>query len=72
VFSACRIFSEGLEFVENFLERVESNLTPKKKKKKKKRGGQKDITKEKKSSLGLPYHCTPLVCVPGVIGASTV
>jgi len=54
VFSACRIFSEGLEFVENFLEHLESNLTPKKKKKKGKRGkggGQKRHHKGKKSPL---------------------
>jgi len=48
VLSACRIFSEGLEFVENFLERVESNRTPRKKKKKKQRRGKKKTTQRKK------------------------
>jgi len=80
-------FSEGLEFVENFLERVESNRTPKKKKKKKqRRRKKKDSTKKPKqtnkqkkerSSIrsgasGLSYYCTPLVRVPVVIGALTV
>jgi len=75
VLSACRIFSEGLEFVENFLERVESNRTPKKEKQKEtKEGEKKDNTKKERSSIrsgasGLPYYCTPLVWVPGVIGA---
>ena len=68
-------FSEGLEFVENFLERVESNRTPKKEKQKEtKEGEKKDNTKKERSSIrsgasGLPYYCTPLVWVPGVIGA---
>ena len=67
VLSACRIFSEGLEFVENFLERVESNRTPKKKKKKKQRRGKKKTTQRKKkvrfrASLFLHTTCVGSWC----------
>jgi len=43
------------------------------KRKRNKGGGKKRQHKEtKKFASGLPYYCTPLVWVPGVIGALTV
>jgi len=61
VLSACRIFLEGFEFVENFLERVESNRTSRKKKKKKQRRGKKKTTQrnqEVRFRASLLLHAT--------------